>query len=273
LALYDPQQHRSHASLYGGHDPGVCCRLHSGLTLWALGYPDQALKSVQEALSLARELSHPLTTAQALYFAGSVYYHRGESRAAEENAQALVTVGTAQGFSYWAEVGSILLARLLVEEGRSEEGIAQLQAKLAAIRAARWGWREAFSLGLVLEGYAGARQPAKGLQLLSDVLADKNIEGFYEPELHRIRGELLLKEPAGLSREAELCFRRAVQITRGRQQKSLELRAVTSLSRLLNRQGKREEARQMLAEIYGWFSEGFDTADLKEAKALLDELA
>ncbi len=272
LALYDPQQHRSLVSRYGGHDPGACCRNHSAITRWALGYPDQALKSTQEALSLAQELSHPLTTVIALYCAAWIHYYRGESRAAAEKAEALVTLGTAYGFSTWTEHATMLLARLMVEQGGGNEGIAQLHKWLVATRAAMWGWRDVFSLCLVAEAYRKAGDPGRGIEVLSETMAAKNIEGFYEPELYRLKGELLLSQAAGASHDAESCFRRAIEIARARQAKSLELRAVTSLSRLLKRQGKREEARRMLGEVYGWFREGFDTRDLKDAKALLEEL-
>ena len=272
LALYDPQQHRSYVSFYGGHDPGVCCRNHSALTLWALGYPDQALEWTQEALSLARELSHPLTTVITLYYAALVHYQRGEREATEEKAKALVALATAQGLPVWMEHGSRLLAGLLVEQGRGKEGIAQLERGLTTGSAALL-WREVLYLCLLAAAYAEVRQPEKGLRILSEAMAKKAVEGLYEPEVHRLTGELLLTQAASAPQEAEGCFRRAVEIARGHQAKSLELRAVTGLSRLLHRQGKREEARQVLAETYGWFKEGFDTADLKEANRLLQELS
>ncbi|MFQ5657509.1 MAG: AAA family ATPase [Candidatus Methylomirabilales bacterium] len=272
LALYDPEQHRSQGFQYGGHDPGVCCRNFSARALWVLGYPDQALRHIQEALSLARELSHPYTTAWALYYAAWLYYHCGETQASAEKAEAVVTLATAQGFPLFFALGSILSGRVMVEQGRGEEGIAQLHRGLAAIMAGGMAGRMVFSLCLLGDAYRKERQPEKGLQVLPEALAmvERNIEGYYEPELHRLKGELLLSQAASISQDAETCFRRAIEIARTRQEKSLELRAVTSLSRLLNRQGKREEARVTLAEIYGWFTEGFDTKDLKEAKALLE---
>ena len=136
----------------------------------------------------------------------------------------------------------------------------------------QWGWRYLFSLCLVAEAHGKLGHPGRGLQLLSAAMADRKIESFHEPELHRLTGELLLAEAAAASPEAEECFRRAIEIAGERKAKSLELRAVTSLSRLFDRQGKHEDARRMLAGTYGWFTEGFDTADLKDAKALLDAL-
>lgn len=152
--------------------------------------------------------------------------------------------------------------------------MARLQRGMASIRGVRGGWREKFSLCLLVEAYAGVRQAESGLQALS-AMAEENIESVYAPEFYRLEGELLLDQATGASQdqEAEACFRRAIDMARNRQGKSLELRAVTSVSRLLNRQGRRDEARRMLAETYGWFTEGFDTGDLHEARELLDQLS
>ena len=272
IALYDPRQHRSYTFLYGGHDPGVCCRYVSAVALWERGYAEQAVKRIKEALNLASELSHPFTTIITLYFAAWIYYHRGEYQTAAEKAQALVALGRAQGVSVWPEHGAMLLGRLMVEQGHAEEGIAQLEKALAPATAAGWTWGAVFSSSLLAGAYGKVGQPEKGLLVLR-TLPERAIGGFYAPELHRLKGELLLAQAPHASAEAEDAFRRAIEIARARQEKLLELRAVTSLSRLRNRQGKREEARRLLADTYGWFTEGFDTADLKEAKALLRELS
>ena len=272
LALYDPQQHRSHAFLYGGHDTGVCCRIHSAYTLWMLGYPDQALKNAQDAVRLARDLSHLLSIALALNSVARTHYHRGEGQDTVEHAKAAVGLATDQGFSLIIAYGSVFLGRLMVEEGHGEERIAQLHKALAAIRAMRATGRSlAFVLTMFAEACEKVGQTEKGLQAVAEGLAMEGI--IFEPELLRLKGKLLLGQAVPAFGEAETSFRRAIEIARTRQQKSFELRAVTSLSRLWQRQGKKEEARQMLAETYGWFTEGFDTVDLKEAKALLEELS
>jgi predicted ATPase len=271
LALYDPRQHRSHVSLYGGHDPGVCCRYYLAMTLWGLGYPDQALTRIREAATLAQELTHPLTTALAVFFAAWLHLQRGEHRAAAEKAEAVVASGTTQGIAVWPEMASMLLAFLIVEEGRHADGIAQLQAWVASAKKRLWGWRDIFCLCLLAEASLKAGRHQMGLQMLFEAMGERTIQSFYEPELHRLKGELLLTQ--GLSQDAEASFGQAIGIARARQAKSLELRAVTSLSRLLNQQGKQAEARRLLAEVYGWFTEGFDTADLKQAKALLQGLS
>jgi predicted ATPase len=274
LALYDPRQHRSHASLYGGHDPGVCCRCYSALTLWELGYPDQALRAIQEALSLARELSHPLTSVIAMYFAAWVHYHRGENHAAAEMAEAAVALATPHGFSPWLEDAARLRSCLTIEPGRGQTAIARLPSAAAVGPAGRESWREVFSLCLLARAYGALDQSEKALAVLSEAvaMAEKHIEGFYEPELYRLKGELLLTQTGEASQDAETRFRGAIELARTRQKKSMELRAATSLGRLLARQGRRDEARRALAGIYGSFSEGFGTRDLKEAGALLDEL-
>ena len=270
FALYDPVQHRSHAALYGGHDPGACSRNHWALTRWMLGYPDQALKGVRDALSLAQELAHPLTTTITLYFSAWVLDQRGDRSAAEEKAQALVTLATAQGFSTWIQHGSFILARRLLERGHTEEAIALLERGLAVTRAAGVTWREALCLLTLAEAYAQVGQPDKGLQVLAEGMPQENRS--YESELHRVRGELL-RQAGRDAREAEGCFRGAIEIAQARQEKSLELRAATSLAGLLRHQGKREEGRRLLAATYGWFTEGFDTADLTAARTLLQELS
>jgi class 3 adenylate cyclase/tetratricopeptide (TPR) repeat protein len=270
LALYDPRQHRSHFSLYGGHDPGVCCRYYLAMTLWGLGYPDQALRSVREAVTLAQELTHPLTTALAVFFAAWLHVQRGEHQAGAEKAEVVVTSGAAQGIAVWPEMASMLLAFLRVEEGRDADGIAQLQAWVGTAKKRLWGWRDIFCLCLLAEACLKAGRHQMGLQTLSEAMGERTIQGFYEPELHRLKGELLLTQ--GLSQDAEASFRQAIGIARARQAKSLELRGVMGLAPLLARQGKRGEARSILEETYGWFTEGFDTADLKQAKALLQGL-
>ncbi len=276
LALYDPQQHRSHAFLYGGHDPGVCCKQHAALIFWMLGYPDQAEKYAKDAVRLARELSHPFSIALALWHAAWTYYYRREYQDAAEHARAAVQLAIDQGFPLIHAYGLGFLGRFMVEEGHGEEGIAQLHRSLEAIRArGTSGTRAAFILTMFVEACGKGQQIEKGLQGVTEGLAmiERDITPFTKPELLRIKGELLLSQAVPAVRDAEACFSEAIDVSRRQSAKSLELRAVMSLSRLWQKQGKKEDARQMLAEVYGWFTEGFDTADLKEAKALLEKLS
>jgi class 3 adenylate cyclase/predicted ATPase len=272
MALYDARQHRSYIALYGGHDPGVCSKIHAALALWTLGYPDQGLRSVQEGLQLAHQLSHPLSTVIAYCFTAWFHYLRGDLPSGMESAEAAVGLAKAQGFPVWGEYGNTLVRCFLLGEGRDAEALAEVHRKLQAVKRELWGWREVYALCLLAEGHAKAGQPERGLELLSEVMAEPHFEGFYEPQLYRLKGELLGQAP-GDPREAEACFRRAIGVARSRQARSLELRAAAGLARLLTRTGRRDEAVQTLGPVYGWFTEGFETADLRAAKALLDEVS
>ncbi|MFQ5945375.1 MAG: sigma 54-interacting transcriptional regulator [Anaerolineae bacterium] len=270
--LYDPSLHRSSVLLYGGHDPGVCSRYIRALSVWQLGYPDRALQQIQDALTLANRLSHPLTTIIALYFAAWLHSLRGETESAEKKAETTVSLGRAHAVSLWPEYGSMLLGRLMIESGRQEEGLRHLNTARGPATAARRTWGAVFSSYLLAGAYLKLGQPENGLEVLRALVAP-GIEGFYQAELERLRGELLLARTPPARDQAESHFRRAIDIAGRRGEKSFELRTVTSLSRLWASQGKRGDARQLLAPTYRWFSEGFGTADLNEAKALLDDLS
>ncbi|MGZ8444699.1 MAG: AAA family ATPase, partial [Candidatus Binatia bacterium] len=270
IALYDSQRHRSLAFLYGGHDPGVCCRDFGALALWLLGYPDQALKRCQDALTLAQKLSHPLSLAEVLGYAAWLHEFRREQEAVRERAEALLSLTNEHGFPYWLAQGTILRGWALAEQGMMvEEGIAQMRQGLLAYRTTGAELARPHYLVLLAKIYGKVQQAEEGLTVLSEALAwaHKNGGWYYEAELHRLSGELQAGE-----QEAETCFQNALKISRSQSAKSLELRAAMSMSRLWQRQGKKAEARRLLAEVYGWFTEGFDTADLKQAKILLHEL-
>jgi predicted ATPase len=276
FALYDSQQHKHHAFLYGGHDPGVCSGYHAAEVLWLLGYPEQALRRSRESLALARELAHPSTMANVLFFAAWFHYHRGEWQIFQARVEEGMTLATERGFSRWLAQGTFLQGWLLVEQEQKQAGIAKMVEALATERAgiglARWNALFAASLA---EAYGRTGQIGEGLNVVNEELANRRVTECccYEAELHRIKGELLLTQTAGHEGEAEACLQNALKIARGQSAKSLELRATMSMSRLWQRQGKKAEARTSLAEIYGWFTEGFGTADLKAAKILLQELA
>jgi class 3 adenylate cyclase/predicted ATPase len=274
MALYDPQKHRSHAFVYG-QDPGVACRSSAAWTIWMLGYPDQALHGINEALSQAQELNHPFSLAFALNLAAVLHQFRREVQAVQERAEALMTLSTEQGFPHWLAYGIIFRGWALALRGERAEGIARMRRGLVAYRGTGAELHRPYFLSMLAEAYGEAGQPEEGLKVLVDALAmvDNTGERNWEAELHRRRGELLLIEQGQKVGEAEGCFWQALDTARRQQAKSLELRAVMSLSRLWQQQGKHGKARQMLADIYGWFTEGFDTPDLQEAKALLQELA
>jgi class 3 adenylate cyclase/predicted ATPase len=277
VALYDPQQHRTQAFGYG-LDPGMVCLSFWALALWYFGYAEQALTKSREALTLVQDLAHPSSLAFALNFAARLHQFRREGRAAQERAEAAITISTQQGFQLWLAYGTTLRGWALVEQGQREEGLAQIRQGLADWQAGGAELWRPYYLALLAETYGQAGQTEDGLAALADALAqvEKTGERFYEAELYRLKGTLTLQSqvqgPRSQAEEAQECFLKAIEIAHKQQAKSLELRAVMSLSRLWQQQGKKNEARQMLAAIYGWFTEGFDTKDLREAKALLEEL-
>lgn len=223
---------------------------------------------------MARELSHPSTMSFALNWAGWFHARRGEGRAVQALVKENDTLVAEQGFSRLRAHVTFLRGWLLVDEGHRGAGIAQMFKVLDSDRLgalARW---TAHCSALLAEAYRNTGQTVEGLNIVTDALTrvQQTECRYYEAELHRIKGELLLTQPVADEQQAETCFQNALKVARGQSAKSLELRAAMSLSRLWQRQGKKEEARQLLAEIYGWFTEGFDTADLKEAKALVEEL-
>ena len=239
-----------------------------------LGYPDQALQSIQETLTLAQELTHPFSLAFALTWAATIHQFRRELEVVQERAEAVIAASTEHGLPFWLAFGTILRGWALTAQGKGAEGIAQIRQGLVAYRATESELHRPYFLSLLAEAYGKVGQPEEGLSVLAEALAtvDNTGERNWEAELHRRKGELLLMQQGQTVGEAEDCFLKALEIARHQLAKSLELRAAMSLSRLWHQQGKQEEARQMLAEIYGWFTEGFDTVDLQEAKALLEEL-
>jgi predicted ATPase len=279
LTLYDPQRHRSHAFLYGS-DPAVGCLSYAALVLWFLGYPDQALKRSHEALTLAQELSHPPGLVLPLVTAAFLHQSGREGQATREQGEALIALSSEQEAAFLLAIGTILRGWALAEEEQEDEGIVQMRQGLAAHRATGAETLRPYFLALLADAYGKGGRAEEGLAVLAEALAhvDKTGERFYEAELYRLKGMLTLQSQVSspkskVEKEAEECFLKAIEIARRQQAKSLELRAVMSLSRLWQQQGKKEEARQLLAEIYGWFTEGFDTKDLQEAKALLNELS
>ena len=275
IALYNPQQHHSYAFLEVGTDPGVLCFIYAAHVLWWLGSPDQALTKSHEALTLAQELSHPFSLAYALDFAALLHRLRREEQAAQERAEAAMTLSTEQGFPLWLAIGMILRGGTLAAQGQRSEGIGQMRQGLAVFQATGAAVGRPYFLTLLAEVYGRGGQTEEGLSALDEALAavQKTGERWCEAELYRCRGELMLARSTEHEAEAEACFHRALDVARHQLAKSLELRAALSRSRLWQQQGKREETRQLLAEIYGWFTEGFNTADLQEARALLDELS
>jgi predicted ATPase len=271
LALYDPQRHHALAFL-SGYDPGVFCLSGAAYLLWDLGYPDQALQRSHEAIGLASKLGHLPSVVAALYFATFVHRPRREWQRVRELAERALTLATEQGFRHWVAYATIMRGGALSEQGRPEEGIAQIRQGLAAKRALGSEIGQSYHLSVLVEAYRKGAQVEEGLAVVAEALAvaERTGERHHEAELYRLKGELLLLlDPASSQTEGEACFRQAIAIARRQSAKSWELRAVMSLSRLYQKRGDNAEVGSMLAEIYGWFTEGLDTPDLQEAKALL----
>ncbi len=288
--LYDPEEHRALAHTYG-FDPGVTCRIWIARDLCFLGYPEQALQQIADGLTLAYGLSHPFSLCFALIFAGYIHYHRQEWELAQERAEAVITIATKHEFLHWLQYGQMLRGWALALQGQAKEGVAEIRRGLAAYRTAGSVGALTQFLADLAAAHMKTERPDEGLSALTEALTlvDKTGERWYEAELYRLKGELTLQkefnvpgstfqvtdprprnpDPQG---EAEACFLKAVDIARQQQAKSWELRATISLARLWRQQDKRKQAHKMLSTIHNWFTEGFDTKDLQEAKALLENL-
>ncbi len=274
ITLYDPEQHRSLA-FRAGQDPAVVCRGFAAWALGLLGYPDQALQLSSDTRALAQELAHPFTLAYALEFVARIHQLRREGQLTRQWAEALLRLAREQGFTQRLATGTILLGWALSVQGQQAEGIDQVRQGLAAFRATGAELARPYYLALLAEAYGDVGEADQGLAMLGEALAavDTTEERFCEAELYRLKGQLLLACSSEHYTEAEACFQQALNVAHRQGANLWELRAATSLSRLWQRQGKGDEARQLLIEIYGWFMEGFDTADLQEAKALLEEVS
>ncbi len=274
IAHYTPDQ-RTALAFRMGQDPGIACRALAAMTLWLLGYPEQALARLHDALALAHALSHAYSLAFAQWLAAIVYQFRRDVPAAHEQAEAAVALSTEQGFPQWAAYGTSLRGWALAMQGQGEEGLAQVRQGIAAWRATGAALLVPYLYTLLAEVCAHLGHMEDGLRALAEAhtLVEQHEERWWEAEISRLRGVMLLRQPGTLPAEAETSFHQALAVARRQEAKSLELRAAMSLARLWRQQGKRDEARELLAPIYAWFTEGFDTADLQEAKALLAELS
>jgi tetratricopeptide (TPR) repeat protein len=270
IELYVPERHRSHAVRFG-LDPGVNSLSRASWVLWFLGFPDQALERSNRTLALARELGHVNSLALALCFAAMFRQFRREPLEAQELAQAATTLSTEHRLTQWAATGRFLLGWAVAQQGRSDEGIRQMRDSLVEYqRIGAWLDLEWY-FGVLAEALIANRDADEGLAIAEQAQRVIRISDLDAPELHRIKGELLLV--GRRQSEAEQSFLLALDIARRQGAKSLELRAGRCLAGLWHDQGRPPEARELLAPVYGWFTEGFDTPDLKEAKALLDALA
>jgi DNA-binding winged helix-turn-helix (wHTH) protein/predicted ATPase len=291
LLLYDPERHRDDAYLYA-QNPGVAMRCFAAWALWFLGYPDQAQERMQEALTLARELSEPHGLAHALFFAAILHQLRREDGKAREYANAAIAVSGEHRLVLYQAMATITLGWTLIDGGREKEAIDLIREGLAAHRATGAEVLCPHFLGLLVSALCKAHQFEEALRVLEEALAvaNRNGERCYEAELYRLKGELLLLTPAqrfvsqaatvgrastGMQgshvAEAEVCLKQSIEIAKKQKARSLELRAALSLARLYQSHQQAGEVRTILAPIYSAFTEGFDTPDLRETRELLEE--
>ena len=231
--------------------------------------------AAEEALALAQELSHPHSLAHAQHFAAFLHHHRREAPASLALAEALLTLATAQEFPHFVGFGTCWRGGALAMQGQDEVGLAEMRQGMAAVLTTGQGLARPLCLVLLAEAAGHAGQVNEGLHLLAEALIafDESGRGDLLAEAYRLQGAFLLRQAVPDVAQAEACFQQALAIARRQQAQSWELRAATSLAQLWQQQGKRAEARELLVPVYGWFTEGFDTADLQEAKVLLEELA
>lgn len=292
LALYNPEPHRDDAFLYS-QNPGVTMRCHAAWALWFIGRPDQALVQMNEAATMARALSEPHGLAHVYYFASMLHHLRREEQLAQENADAALAIANEHGLVMWKAYATITRAWALIEQGHQEEAIELMREGLAGMVQLGAEVARPHLLSLLAEVLGKARQVDEGLSVMAEALeiAHRHNQLTYVAELYRIKGELLLMQArdqnlaraaatakvvdtrSNATAEAEACFHQSLSIAKQQNGKCWELRAAMSLGRIYREQNKQKEARHLLAEVYDSFTEGFDTADLREAKAMLEELA
>ena len=282
LAPQDSEQYSSVDFQYSV-EPRIAGLPFLATILWCLGYPDQALEKSREAVAISQEFPHHLTIAQVLGATAWFYQLLREENKVKEWAEETVELSTEQGLPVYLGWGKVLLGWALAQGEQEKEATGQISQGLDTFRASGAAILQPYFLYLHAEASGKAGRTKEGLNLLEEALGlvEKNGERIWEAELYRLKGELLKASSSGSSSrqkveietEAEECFYKAIEVARRQEAKSLELRAAMSLSRLWKSQGKKEEARKLLGEIYQWFTEGFDTKDLKEAKVLLVELS
>ncbi len=288
IALYNPQRHRALAYLYG-QDFGAASLSCLAYILWHLGYQDQALSRVTQARLLAQELTHPYSLAMTLFHSGKVSRLRRESHFARDYGEACMVLSGEQGFPQFLVLSSLEKSWALSEQGRGHDLIPQMHQFLTDLRATGMKGMISSYIAFLAEVCRKEGRVEEGLTVLAEalVLVNETGEGWDSPELYRLKGQFTLAQESKEQEaenpdpqspildpqsEAEACFLKALEVAQKQQAKSWELRSATSLARLWQQQGKKTEAHKLLSDVYNWFTEGFDTTDLQEAKVLVAEL-
>ncbi|WP_442862756.1 ATP-binding protein, partial [Candidatus Entotheonella palauensis] len=271
LNLYKCQPPSTVAEL--GIDSGVMCLAHLSTTLWFLGYSAQAQTRSREALELAQDLAHPFSLAYALCWTSHRHVYWGEIHAAQERAEAVMALATEHHYAALIAWGMLSLGWTVASQGNYQEGIDQIRQGLTMYWGTEAKLYKLYGVSILVEAYGMAGQIEEGLALLSSILEiDITEDRCWEPEAYRLKGELLLQLAVPDVTQAETCFQQALSKAREQQAKSFELRAAMSLARVWQQQEQHQDAYNLLAPVYNWFTEGFETADLIDAKMLLDEL-
>ena len=273
LAEYDREQHLPLAFRYG-LEIGATANAYWAWSLWLLGYPDQALERSRQTLALIEQVKHPYSESRGLYWNAVLHAFRREWPIVNERAAGAMRLAGEHGFALVLAAGQIMQGAAVAARGQGTAGLKQIQDGHDAYRASGAVFQRSYHLALLAEVLRAEGSQEEGIEALQVAvdLVETSGERFYEAEIHRLKGELLLAAPAKASTAAEACFHKAIEIARAQKARSWELRAATSLARLWRDQGKPDQARAVLAPVYGWFTEGFETADLEDAKALLHEL-
>jgi predicted ATPase len=282
-ALYDPEEHSPNrlSELSVDHDIGVSCMAHTALTQLLLGYPDRAAASMRKCLGYAHTIDHPLSLVMALNFAAFLHHVRRDRSALEEIENERHALATAHGFELFLWFGDIFGGWLTAEAGRGEDGVVQIRRGLEIYRFVGGALGAPTFFAILAEAYGGVGRLDEGRAAVEEGLAVAEQTGFHywDAELLRRKAELApasagaaATRAAPVAKTAEASLLAAIEIARSQEARLLELRAATSLSRLWRRRGRADDARSLLSGIHAWFSEGFETPDFREAKAILDEI-
>jgi predicted ATPase len=274
ISLYSPAKHGAHALTYVGHDPGVCGWIQGGLSLWFLGYPDRALENGTRSMTLAEQIAHPPTIAHALSHGVILHQLRRDPSTVSAWGEWLVRLAGEHRLELYEALGTFARGWAMANQDQVKAGLAELRRGMDACMGLGMRVYRPYHHAVLAEAHLHAGEIQIGLDVVEEAMRFVTESGvrFWEAELWRLKGTLLAHLAPGETRDVEACYREALRVARHQQAKSLELRAAISLSRFWRDQCRRNEARDLLAAVYGWFTEGFDTQDLKDAKALLDEI-